>query len=79
MAGAAYGIYQGTVLNVSDPMGAGRIQVMVPSVGGQTSGWAKPCVAPGGSTSGTQIGDQAWVMFEQGDTSSPVFLGVNAS
>lgn len=44
-----YGIYRGTVYNDVDPTGAGRIQVIVPQVGGKTDplDWAMPCWPPG--------------------------------
>jgi hypothetical protein len=68
---AASSIYRATVLNTDDPTGTGRVQVMVPSVGGQTSGWALPC-APLPKLS---VGDTVWVMFEGGDPARPVCMG----
>jgi hypothetical protein len=65
------GIYRGTVLNSQDPSGAGRVQVLVPAVSGQTSGWAMPCEP----MPKFQAGDTAWVMFEGGDAGRPVCVG----
>lgn len=72
MAGdGAGGIYRGTVLNTQDPSGAGRVQVLVPAVSGQTSGWALACEP----MPKFQAGDTAWVMFEAGDAARPVCIG----
>ena len=68
-----FGIYRGTVLNTTDPAGQGRIQVMVPNVSGQTSGWAAPC-----SNTTPNVGDTAFIMFEGGDPSLPVFMGTTS-
>ncbi len=65
------GVYRGTVLNTADPSGAGRIQVLVPAISGQTSGWAMPCEP----MPKFEAGDTAWVMFEGGDASRPVCVG----
>ncbi len=75
MAGTGqFGIYRGMVLSVTDPAGRSRVQVLVPGVGGQTSGWADPCL-PAGSSASPKVGDTVWVMFEAGDTSHPVYMG----
>jgi hypothetical protein len=71
MANDANGIYRGTVLNTTDPSGAGRVQVLVPAVSGQTSGWAAACEP----MPTFRAGDTAWVMFEGGDSSRPVCVG----
>jgi hypothetical protein len=76
MANDRVGIYRATVLNISDPEQLGRVQILVPSVSGQASGWAMPCLAVGASTKGVRVGDMAWVMFEQGNASYPVFMGL---
>lgn len=67
----AGGIYRATVLNSTDPQQSGRIQVIVPALSGQTSGWAAPCEP----MPQTRVGDTVWVMFEGGDPTRPVCLG----
>lgn len=72
------GIFRATVLNSLDPMRQGRVQVSVPAVSGGATQWALPCREPG---TGLQrptpnTGDTAWVMFEGGDPTRPVWLGV---
>jgi Type VI secretion system/phage-baseplate injector OB domain len=76
MATNQFGIYAATVLNTSDPMRLGRVQLMVRSGGHPVSGWAQSCVTPGGSVDAVRVGDEAWAMFEGGDTQYPVFVGV---
>lgn len=76
------GIYRATVAGSGDPMGQGRIQVVVPAVGGATL-WALPCRPAGPQAIGRRAQDglpatgaTAWVMFEEGDPGRPVWLGV---
>lgn len=75
-----YGVYRGTVINNVDPMQTGRIQVLVPDVGGLTpSTWAMPCVPFTSRQAGTfvvpVIGSGVWVQFENGDPDYPVWTG----
>lgn len=68
----AYGLYPAIVTSRPDPHM--RVQVEVPSLG--ISGeWALPCV-PVGSTGTPPLQSRVWVMFEQGDTHYPVWMGV---
>ncbi len=69
-----FGVYRGSVVATNDPNGQGRIQVMVPGVHGQTSGWAMPCGDYGGIKT-PNLGAIAWVMFEGGDPAYPVWIG----
>jgi uncharacterized protein involved in type VI secretion and phage assembly len=75
-----YGIYRATVVNNVDPMQMGRINVLVPNVGGVTpSTWAMPSVPFAGKQMGAfmvpQIGAGVWVQFEGGDADYPVWTG----
>lgn len=69
-------IYRATVLSAQDPDGRGRIQVLVPAIAGQGSGWAACCVPPGVTPTPPKVGDTVFVMFENGDPAYPVWLGV---
>lgn len=75
-----YGIYRATVVNNIDPEQMGRINVIVPAVGGVTpSTWAMPSIPFSGKQSGAfmvpQIGAGVWVQFEAGDPDYPVWTG----
>lgn len=75
-----YGKYQGTVINNIDPLRLGRVQVIVPDVGGLSpSTWAKPCVPIGGLQMGMylipSINAGVWVEFENGDPDYPIWVG----
>jgi hypothetical protein len=69
-----FGLYRGTILYTTDPSQMGRVQVMVPAISGQVSGWALPCQS--GSPCNPKVGDTAWVVFEGGDPTHPVFMGI---
>lgn len=73
------GIYAARVTDVSDPLQLGQIRVSVPAVFGgdepEAQSWARPCF-PANHFTVPAIGDQVWVMFENGDPSRPVWLGV---
>ena len=71
---AYYGIYAATVMNTTDPMMKGRMQVALPALAGLPSSWAMPCRAYN-SNSMPPIGTQVWVMFEQGNADRPVWMG----
>lgn len=75
-----YGIYRATVLNNLDPMGQGRITVVVPDVGSVTpSTFVNPCVPLAGKLQGTfmvpQVGASVWIQFEAGDPDKPIWMG----
>lgn len=73
-----HSIYRGTVINSTDPVQRGRVQVRCESVPGATGGsWAEASLPPGFNTAGGsyRIGDKVWVCFEGGDLSRPVVMG----
>jgi uncharacterized protein involved in type VI secretion and phage assembly len=75
-----YGKYRGTVTNNIDPLQIGRIQVMVPDVGGFIpSTWAMPCLMVAGINTGVftvpMIGSGVWVEFERGNPDYPIWVG----
>jgi hypothetical protein len=72
------GLYRATIVGTTDPMGQGRVQVQVPAVSGGAAQWALPCREPaiGRQAAAPPVGATAWVMFEGGDASRPVWMGV---
>jgi len=75
-----YGKYRGTVMDNADPLNRGRIRVHVPEVLGDVeSGWCTACVPYAGADKGwfviPEVGDGAWVEFEGGDPSRPIWVG----
>jgi hypothetical protein len=75
-----YGKYRGTVVNTLDPLQIGRIQVLVPAVGGLApSTWALPCVPLAGPQTGFHalppVGAGVWIEFEGGDPDFPIWTG----
>jgi hypothetical protein len=71
----AYGLYPAIV--ISRPDAHMRVQIEVPTLGIHGE-WASPCV-PVGSTAVPQQQSRVWVMFEQGNTHFPVWMGVPGS
>jgi hypothetical protein len=77
-----YGLYRGVVGDTNDPAGANRIRARVPQVlGGALSGWAWPCWPVGDLSILPEdrlppVGQGVWIMFEGGDPSKPVWVGV---
>lgn len=83
-----FGIYRCRVENNKDPLGIGRVQVRVPMIQGidmagissESLPWASMCSNNGagynfGSFVTPEIGEYGFVMFEDGDSNKPVFLG----
>jgi Type VI secretion system/phage-baseplate injector OB domain len=76
-----FGKYRGSVAENVDPLGQGRLMVLVPDVLGVTpSTWALPCVPMAGPDMGTSfmpppVGASVWVEFEQGDPQQPIWVG----
>lgn len=69
--GPAYGLYLAVVKSRPDPHM--RVQVEIPSL--NLTEWAQACV-PVGSKAAPPLNSAVWVMFEQGDTHRPVWIGV---
>ncbi len=70
-----HGIYRGVVMSTEDSLHSGRVQVQVPGVSGAAVAWALPC-HPVGHPVPPKAGSAVWVMFEGGDPSRPVWMGV---
>jgi hypothetical protein len=60
-------------MNTVDPTMKGRVQVNIPALPGSAT-WAQPC-RPYRSSDLPPIGTAVWVMFEQGNLDSPVWMG----
>lgn len=76
-----FGKYRGYVHRVDDPLKLGRIQAVVPRLLGDTpTGWAMPCTPYAGPDQGLftvpDVGSGAWIEFEGGDLSSPIWSGM---
>jgi hypothetical protein len=79
-AGPFYGKYRGTVVNILDPLQIGRIQALVPDIGGLIpTSWAMPCVPVAGINMGIftvpPVGAGVWIEFERGDPDYPIWVG----
>jgi uncharacterized protein involved in type VI secretion and phage assembly len=75
-----HGLYLGTVVNNIDPMQEGRINAIVPAVSGVVpSTWASPCMPFTGIQMGAYmipaIGANVWIMYQNGDSDYPVWMG----
>ncbi len=75
-----YGIYPAKVESVDDPQGEGRVKVSFPWMGGNAQGyWAPITNAMAGPNRGCwimpEVGDEAAVIFEQGDPNHPWIVG----
>ncbi len=72
-----YGIHRAKVINSSDPLGRGRVQVQVyplmEGVNEEDLPWAEPCY--GGWMKIPQPGNWVWVMFIEGEITAPVYMG----
>jgi hypothetical protein len=75
-----FGKYRGKVVNNTDPLALGRLQVQVPAVlGAGRMSWALPCVPFAGRGIGffalPPVGANVWVEFEAGDPDFPIWTG----
>ncbi|MDQ6867035.1 MAG: phage baseplate assembly protein V [Pseudomonadota bacterium] len=73
-----FGKYRGTVTDVD--ASTLRIKAKVPAVlADQPTGWCRPCVPYAGSNVGVaflpEVGSGAWIEFEAGDVSYPIWAG----
>jgi hypothetical protein len=68
------GTYRAMVINNQDPLGKKRLMVQIPTVSGTNQVWALPSLADTNIPI-PQIGTGVWVVFEQGDVYSPVWIG----
>lgn len=74
------GAVRATVVDVDDPRGEGRVKVTFPFLGSPSrSAWATIAAPMAGRDRGVwmvpEVGDEAVVVFERGDPSSPIVLG----
>lgn len=65
-------VYQAQVVTGNDPLGLGRIKVLIPQVtGSAVSTWAAPTARTYGPP--PAVGSTVWVCFDTGDPSKPVY------
>ncbi len=75
-----YGVVTGTVINLADPMGLGRVQVQLPFIDDlDLSPWARVMMPMAGMLHGNyfvpSVGDNVLLAFDQGDINVPYILG----
>ena len=70
----AYGLYLGVVKSRPDPHM--RVQVEIPAL--NVTEWAQACL-PVGNKAAPSLNSGVWVMFEQGDTRRPVWMGMTGN
>ncbi len=77
--GPFYGLYRGKVVNNIDPLELNRLLIDVPTLPCSISSFAYPASPYGGEQVGMvitpPIGASIWVKFENGDPSTPVWVG----
>ena len=74
-----FGIYRGIVTDNQDPLNRGRLRLQVPQVlGREITGWAWANHRPGIANVTIPIGTPVWAMFEGGDPSFPMWVGMTA-
>lgn len=72
-----YGVYRGVVKDTNDPLGKFRVKLQVPQVlSNAITEWAWPVNQLGVTTVSPNVGQGVWVMFEGGDPSYPVWVGI---
>jgi Type VI secretion system/phage-baseplate injector OB domain len=71
-SGQTFGLYRAVV--ISGPDAHMRVRVKIPALN-ISAEWASPCF-PVGSTTVPPPQSQVWIMFEQGNTHLPVWIGV---
>jgi hypothetical protein len=72
-----YGVYRGVVFDNKDPNSLNRLRLNIPQVFATVpTGWSWPTNPAGVRTSLPEIGQGVWVMFEGGDPSFPMWMGV---
>ena len=72
-----YGVYRGKVYDSVDPLGYKRLRLTIPQIlANQPTQWAWPVEKYGVETLVPKNGQGVWVMFEGGDPSYPIWLGV---
>ena len=75
-----FGVYRAVVFDNKDPQNLGRLRLKIPQVlSDAVSGWCWPTNPAGVIASTPEIGQGTWVLFEGGDPSFPMWMGVFGS
>lgn len=69
-----FGLHRAVVIDNIDPEQRMRVKVRIPSVLGDATSWAEPCIPPE-SAAVPEEDAQVWVEFEAGDPDRPVWMG----
>jgi hypothetical protein len=73
-----YGVYRAVVVDNKDPQNKGRLKLRIPQVlADTTTEWAWATNRPGIAGVTVPIGTAVWAMFEGGDPSFPVWIGLD--
>lgn len=73
-----FGVYRGSVYDVSDPENRGRLRILVPQVlGTEPSAWSEPSQPPAPKYK-PKVNARIWVFFEGGDINRPVYISADA-
>ncbi|MCA9911533.1 MAG: type IV secretion protein Rhs [Anaerolineae bacterium] len=82
LGGRFYGVHPATVSDNQDPLGQGRVAVLLPMFGDTDSAamlWARVAVPFAGNNRGTwfipDVDDEVLVAFESGDAARPIVIG----
>lgn len=72
-----HGLYRAVVSSNKDPLNQRRLKLVIPVVlGEEPTNWAWPVDPAGVTLRPPKVGQGVWVMFENGDPSFPVWIGV---
>lgn len=71
------GVYRGIVTDNNDPDQLGRVLVKIPSIWGDAvhTSWVEPSFPSTEFFIVPPVGAQVWIMFDEGDPDSPIYIG----
>ncbi|MCC6617079.1 MAG: type IV secretion protein Rhs [Anaerolineae bacterium] len=79
LGGRFYGVCPARVTNNLDPLGQGRVSIIIPMLGDTSGLWARVAVPFAGNNRGTwlipDVDDEVLIAFESGDPARPIVIG----